>query len=1019
MTGAVCPFCQSSVPPGQSACISCGAPLALAPATSARYLATGHTLQQGKFAIGRVLGEGSFGITYKGAHTELRQPVAIKELFPNDLGAVRVASRVTVPAAQTNDFQRARDNALEEARVIAGFQARGIVDVYDMFLENGTAYIVMEYLEGQTLEARLDKTGCLPLDEVRRIAQELCAALEEVHTRQLLHRDIKPGNVMLTPEGRTVLIDFGSARSFQADRTQQHTRILTFGYAAPEQFSSEARFGPYTDIFGLGATLYHALTGAPPPQAMERLQSGRAPTWPSGDPDPLYAALQQALELRAEDRPPTVAAFRDLLGEVGSPTSAVSLPVPTARTNNLTSPPQHSVSVATLDDKLIEYLGQIFPGLDEAGRTLVAEHMERKEIAPYRNLYQRAEPSDAFYVIHTGRVSSAGADARPVFTSTAGNALGEQDFFRGEPRGFTARTESKTVYWEMTEAHFLRVLRTQPRVGLQIEEERIAQVDLHLRDRLAAVPALDGLGPDILLAMARLFAPHTLQAGEFLYRQGELAQGLFLTDQGRLAQADTGAPIPSGALQGAEALLMDSPYAHDLVAQEPVLCWMLSRGDFQRLQVAHPTLPRAVGRAPVSAAPPPAEARALSLLSRNAPLSALPPAVLQALVAQAFGRRLRAGDAVYRRQDVSDAFFLIVEGEIELSQASATDVNQALSRVAAGGVWKTFNACSLTASTRVAVGDIFGLASLLRTAPRTQQATATVDTELLVFTREALDNLRRTHAAVDQWWAQAERPAPEPAPPVSVPGAPRVDLGDLSIFSVFTGLTGAEAARVLPELQETRFFPQEQIYAKGDQLAYLYCLQEGTVQLEREATEGPRTAGPGSLLGLVSLMSQQPCPEHAFASTEVRLITLTYAAVQRLSRDVPRFGENLWQVAAAEPAAPQPPPVTPPPVSPYIQPPPAPPGSAPATPSPPPAPLAPTGGAPPSRQNEPFLPLDPVPSPSESGWKDLAAMSWAGKIRFLFTLLILLYLLAVLAAFLLPRILPAEILETLSGVLPG
>ncbi len=650
------------------------------------------------------------------------------------------------------------------------------------------------------------------------------------------------------------------------------------------------------------------------------------------------------------------------------------------------------------DDKLIEYLGQIFPGLDAPSRALVAQHMERQEIAQYHNLYQQAERSDAFYVIHAGRVSSMGADARPVFTSTAGNALGEQDFFRGEPRAFTARAESKTTYWEMTEARFLRVLHAQPAIGLQIEEERIAQLDLYLRDRLAAVPALDGLGPDILLAMARLFAPHPLQAGEPLYRQGESAQGLFLTDQGRLAQADTGAPIPPGTLQGADALRTDRPYAHDVVAQEPALCWMLSRGDFQRLQAAHPTLPRALGRAPRPAAPQPEEARALSLLSRSAPLDALPPAVLQALAAQAFGRRLQAGDAVYRAQDASDAFFLLVAGEIELSQASATGVNQELSRVAAGAV--------------------FGLESLLRTAPRTQQATATVDTELLVFPREALETLRRTHDAVDQWWAQAAPPAPEPVPPAPEPA--RVDLGDLSLFSVFTGLSGAEAARVLPELQEARFFPQEQIYAKGDELAYLYCVQEGTVQLEREASEGPRTAGPGSLLGLVSLMAQQPCPEHAFASTEVRLVTLSRAAVQRLSRDVPRFGENLWRVATAAPAAPPPPPVTSPPVSPYSQPPPAPPDRAPAASyPPPPTPPAPTGGAPPSRQNEPFLPLDPGPAPPASGWQELAALSWAGKIRFLFTLLALLYLLAALAASLLPQILSAEILETLSGFLPG
>lgn len=653
------------------------------------------------------------------------------------------------------------------------------------------------------------------------------------------------------------------------------------------------------------------------------------------------------------------------------------------------------------DDKLLEYLRKNFPSLDEPGRALLASHMECKEIAQYHNLYQQAEPSHGFYVIHTGRVSFIGADARPVFTSTAGNALGEQDFFRGEPRAFTARAESKTIYWEMTEANFLRVLHTQPSVGLQIEEERIAQVNLYLRDQLASVSVLDGLGPDILLAMARLFTPRTLQAGEYLYRQGESAQGLFLTDQGQLVQADAGAPIPPGTLQGAEALRTDRPYDHDLVAQETVLCWMLSRGDFQRLAVAHPTLPRALGRGPIPAPPPPADARYLSLLSRSASLSALSPEVLQAMVAQAFGRRLQAGDAVYRMHDVSDAFFLIVEGEIELSQASATGVNQELSRVA--------------------TGDVFGLESLLRMAPRTQQATATVDTELLVFTRDALERLRRTHGAVDQWLAQGGQPAPEPEPPAAAPGAPRVDLGDLSMFSVFTGLSGADAARVLPELREARFFPQEQIYAKGDELAYLYCLQEGTVLLEREATEGPRTVGPGFILGLVSLMSHQPCQEHAFASTEVRLITLSRAAIQQLSSDIPRFGENLWRVATAEPAEPQPPAVTTPPVNPYIQPPPAPPGSAPAPPPypPPSTPPAPAGGSPPSRQNEPFLPMDPAPGPSESEWKDLTAMSWAGKIRLLFTLLALLYLLAALVAFLLPQILPAEILEALSGFLPG
>ena len=307
--------------PGPGA--SYGAALTPGSAASTRRLPAGSALQQGKFTVGRVLGEGGFGITYKGAHTELQRPVAIKELFPQDpgLGAVRINSRVTVRVAQTEEFQRARASMLEEARVIASFQSQGIVDVYDMFLENGTAYIVMEYLEGQTLEARLEQTGRLPLDEVRRIAQEMCDALEEVHARRWLHRDIKPANIMLMPEGRAVLIDFGAARTFQADRTQKHTRIFTKPYAAPEQWSEEARFGSYTDVFCLGATLYHALTGSPPLNAMERLYNGQALTWPSGNPDPLHTALQQALELREEDRPPTMAVFRDLT-QAGSPRAA-------------------------------------------------------------------------------------------------------------------------------------------------------------------------------------------------------------------------------------------------------------------------------------------------------------------------------------------------------------------------------------------------------------------------------------------------------------------------------------------------------------------------------------------------------------------------------------------------------------------------------------------------------------------------------------------------------------------------
>ena len=324
MTDIFCPICQAPLTLDQDPCPSCGAALGLGASAPARNLAVGSTLHQGKFTVGRVLGEGGFGITYKGAHRDLRRPVAVKELFPLDLGATRLGTRVSVPAPQADAFRYAREQALQEARIIAGFRSRNIVDVYDMFLENGTAYIVMEYLEGETLEARLERAGSLPPDEVQGLAEALCEALAEVHDGNWLHRDIKPSNIVLAADQRVVLIDFGSAREFHLHRTQRHTRILTAQYAAPEQYSEEARFGPYTDAFSLGATLYHALTGAPPPSAMDRFQSGRALDFPSGVPSRLAAALQQALALRVDDRPSLMTALRDLIQK---PVSSIAVAV--------------------------------------------------------------------------------------------------------------------------------------------------------------------------------------------------------------------------------------------------------------------------------------------------------------------------------------------------------------------------------------------------------------------------------------------------------------------------------------------------------------------------------------------------------------------------------------------------------------------------------------------------------------------------------------------------------------------
>ncbi len=299
------------------------------------FLPRGTELQGGRFAVGRVLGEGGFGITYKGAHKSLQRAVALKELFP--AGAVRVGTRVSVPTGSQGNFRQAQESILQEARLIASFNSPHIVDVYDVFQENGTVYIVMEYLEGQTLQEEIDRLGPLPPARVQSIALDICKALAALHSHNLLHRDVKPANIMLTSNQRTVLIDFGAAREYLVQQTAQHTRILTEDYAAPEQYSHGARFGPYTDIFGLGATLFHALTGIVPPRALDRLLSAH-PTvhFPPGLPGPLCDSIQQALQLKVQDRPQDSETFRNaLLGSRASlpPAPRASTVVPS------TSPP--------------------------------------------------------------------------------------------------------------------------------------------------------------------------------------------------------------------------------------------------------------------------------------------------------------------------------------------------------------------------------------------------------------------------------------------------------------------------------------------------------------------------------------------------------------------------------------------------------------------------------------------------------------------------------------------------------
>ena len=276
----------------------------------------------GRYTIEGVLGQGGFGITYLGIDELHEKKVAIKEFFPQGIVTRNIEYQDTVTVTfvgEKDNYEKGKERFLKEARTMAKFSKdEGIVKALDFFEINNTAYIVMEYLEGITLKQYLRENQRIAPEDLIELLVPLIESLDEIHSQGMIHRDISPDNIMVLPDGRIKLMDFGAARDYTEFGEKSLSIVLKPGYAPPEQYQTHGVQGPWTDIYALCATMYKCITGENPPDAIERVMDDslkKISEFGITIPPQEEAAIIKGMSVSAKDRYQDIKDFcEDLYG---------------------------------------------------------------------------------------------------------------------------------------------------------------------------------------------------------------------------------------------------------------------------------------------------------------------------------------------------------------------------------------------------------------------------------------------------------------------------------------------------------------------------------------------------------------------------------------------------------------------------------------------------------------------------------------------------------------------------------
>ena len=324
----LCYNCFQERPEGAGPCPHCGFDLEENEKKFPVALRAG-TVLNGRYIVGRVLGQGGFGITYLALDTQLNAKVAIKEFMPNDI-ATRIGTTVSVAMdTKSEEFAYGAERFQEEARTLAKFIGNpNIAAVTSYFDENDTSYFVMDYIEGISFKTYIaNHGGKISVEETLNVMIPVLRALTAVHAEGFIHRDVTPDNIYITKDGMVKLLDFGSARYSIGDKSKSLDVILKVGYAPKEQYIRRSRQGPFTDVYSCAACFYAAITGFLPPESLERLDSDTlVPISQTGIEIPEYLdkAILKGLAVQPEDRFQSAAEFLEAIERQ----QVVEVPVP-------------------------------------------------------------------------------------------------------------------------------------------------------------------------------------------------------------------------------------------------------------------------------------------------------------------------------------------------------------------------------------------------------------------------------------------------------------------------------------------------------------------------------------------------------------------------------------------------------------------------------------------------------------------------------------------------------------------